>query len=100
MRDTPTAVAERALVHITDMADENRRLRAELAEAKADAAHWRERHGRMIEIEDGSYASCIGFSGGAHDDGPYAELEVEFNDAEGEHTRRTYRAVDLPKQTD
>lgn len=85
---TPTATAERALAHITEMADENRQLRADLCKAEEEATKWRDRHGRVLEVDDGSFAHVVGMNDG--DDGE-EEVLMEFYDGKGGHLRRKYK---------
>ena len=85
---TPTAIAERALTCMVELMDENRQLTEALRKAEDDAAQWRERHGRVFEVDDGSFAHAIGMNSGENDE---TEILMEFYDADGKCARRKFK---------
>ena len=49
----------------------------------------------MCEYDDGSCVYFVGCTGGAHPLGMWGELTLEFVEAPGNRSQRTYRALDL-----
>lgn len=84
-------LSTRVLSHIAELAEDNRRLRSELADAVRQAAHWRDRHGRVMEIDNGAYSTVNGWEGGLIPTS--VTLDHYSPETPYEPTRRTYRFV-------